>query len=114
MFNSQVSTQAAKAVHILHRSQHILLIVITRNAKQFAPIWCIWTQFNENFYKIMPVLHLTIFISIILAVIFIVCFVMEAWRNKNQGVEQTSLLPLQDDSNEPKPKQTEETNSSKK
>jgi hypothetical protein len=45
----------------------------------------------------MPVLHLTIFISILLAVIFIVCFVMEAWRNKNQGVEQTSLLPLADD-----------------
>jgi len=47
--------------------------------------------------SIMPVLQLTIFISIILAVIFIVCFVMEAWRNKNQGVEQTSLLPLADD-----------------
>ena len=47
--------------------------------------------------SVMPVLQLTIFISIILAVIFIVCFVMEAWRNKNQGVEQTSLLPLADD-----------------
>jgi hypothetical protein len=45
----------------------------------------------------MPVLQLTIFISILLVVIFIVCFVMEAWRNKNQGVEQTSLLPLADD-----------------
>ncbi len=22
---------------------------------------------------------------------------MEAWRNKNQGIEQTSLLPLADD-----------------
>jgi len=45
----------------------------------------------------MPVLELTIFISIVLALIFIVCFVMEAWRNKSQGVEQTSLLPLADD-----------------
>lgn len=45
----------------------------------------------------MPVLHLTIFISILLAVVFIICFVMEAWRNKNQGIEQTSLLPLADD-----------------
>lgn len=46
---------------------------------------------------IMPVLQLTIFISILLAVVFIVCFVMEAWRNRNQGIEQTSLLPLADD-----------------
>lgn len=45
----------------------------------------------------MPVLHLTIFISIIMTIAFIVCYVMEAWRNKNQGVEQTSLLPLADD-----------------
>lgn len=45
----------------------------------------------------MPVLELTIFISLLLAVIFIVCFVMEAWRNKSQGTEQTSLLPLADD-----------------
>ncbi len=45
----------------------------------------------------MPVLELTIFISLLLAVIFIVCFVMEAWRNKSQGIEQTSLLPLADD-----------------
>ena len=47
----------------------------------------------------MPVLYLTIFITLLFAGVFLVCFVMEAWRGKNKGVEQASLLPLADDDN---------------
>ena len=45
----------------------------------------------------MPVLELTIFISILLAVLFIVCFGVDAWKNRGHGIEQSSLLPLADD-----------------
>lgn len=45
----------------------------------------------------MPVLHLTIFISLILAVIFVVCFAIEAWRNKGKCSDRTALLPLLED-----------------
>lgn len=45
----------------------------------------------------MNVLALTILISVCLAAIFIVCFIAELKRNKNRGIEQDALLPLDDD-----------------
>lgn len=45
----------------------------------------------------MPVLQLTIFISLLLAVIFVVCFAIEAWRNKDRCSDRTALLPLLED-----------------
>ena len=45
----------------------------------------------------MPVLHLTIFLSLILSVIFIVCFALEAWKGRKPGSDHTALLPLLDD-----------------
>lgn len=45
----------------------------------------------------MSVLRVTVYITLLLAVVFLFCFVMETWRRKNTGDEQTSLLPLQDD-----------------
>lgn len=45
----------------------------------------------------MPVLHLTIFISLLLAGIFIVCFTAEAWRKKGGGTDRAALLPLLED-----------------
>jgi hypothetical protein len=46
----------------------------------------------------MDALALTIFISICLAGIFIVCFASEWRRSKNSSPERDSLLPLEDDS----------------
>lgn len=51
----------------------------------------------ENYPDPMPVLQLTIFISILLAVIFVTCFALEAWRNKGRGSDRTALLPLLED-----------------
>lgn len=51
---------------------------------------------NFNFFE-MPVLHLTIFISLLLAGIFIVCFAAEAWRKKGNSTERSALLPLLED-----------------
>jgi len=45
----------------------------------------------------MDVLALTIFISICLAGIFIVCFAAEWRRSKHSSPERDSLLPLDDD-----------------
>ena len=45
----------------------------------------------------MPVLHLTIFISLLLALIFVVCFTAEAWRNKASSTDRSALLPLLED-----------------
>ncbi|MFC4993273.1 hypothetical protein [Rubritalea tangerina] len=53
----------------------------------------------------MPVLHLTIFISLLLAVIFIVCFAAESWRKKGSSTDRSALLPLlEDDEFEPSTK----------
>lgn len=50
----------------------------------------------------MPVLHLTIFISLLLAGIFVVCFTAEAWRKKGGSTDRSALLPLlEDDEVEP-------------
>lgn len=44
----------------------------------------------------MQVLALTIFISLILAAIFLVCFFWAVQHNSGGSVEQDSLLPLRD------------------
>lgn len=50
----------------------------------------------------MPVFYLTIFISLLLAAIFVVCFAIEAWRSKNISTDRSALLPLlEDDEVEP-------------
>jgi len=53
----------------------------------------------------MPVLALTIFVSICLAGIFIVCFAVEIRRSRHSSPERDSLLPLEDDLPHP-PKST--------
>lgn len=45
----------------------------------------------------MPVLFLTIFISLLLAGIFVVCFAAEAWRSKGRSTDRSALLPLLED-----------------
>lgn len=49
----------------------------------------------------MPVLYLTIFISLLLAAIFVVCFTAEAWRNKDRSTDRSALLPLLEDDESP-------------
>ena len=49
----------------------------------------------------MSIIYLTIFISLLLATVFVICFVMEAWRGVHKGVEKSSLLPLEDDEETP-------------
>jgi len=45
----------------------------------------------------MNVLFFTIFISLLLSVVFLICFINEALKaNKSAGVERDSLLPLSD------------------
>ena len=45
----------------------------------------------------MQVLALTIFISLILAAIFVVCFFWAVQRNRDGSLEQDSLQPLRED-----------------
>lgn len=45
----------------------------------------------------VPVLQLTIFISLILAAVFVVCFTLEILRNKGRGTDRSALLPLLED-----------------
>lgn len=60
----------------------------------------------------MPVLYLTIFISLLLAAIFVVCFTAEAWRNKDRSTDRSALLPLlEDDELEHTTKETTKTDS---
>lgn len=47
----------------------------------------------------MNVLALTLLISLILAVLFLVCFTCEILKPRKTSLEQTALLPLDDDSN---------------
>ena len=49
----------------------------------------------------MPVLYLTIFISLLLAGIFVVCFAAEAWRSKGRSIDRSALLPLLEDEVKP-------------
>lgn len=49
----------------------------------------------------MPVLYLTIFISLLLAGIFVVCFAAEAWRSKGRSTDRSALLPLLEDDERP-------------
>ena len=49
----------------------------------------------------MPVLYLTIFISLLLAGIFVVCFAAEAWRSKGRSTDRSALLPLLEDDVKP-------------
>lgn len=51
----------------------------------------------------MPVLYLTIFISLLLAGIFIVCFAAEAWLKKGGGTDRAALLPLLEDDEKERP-----------
>ena len=44
----------------------------------------------------MNVLYITVFVSLCLAGIFVVCFAAEAKRRKRGSVERDSLLPLDD------------------
>ncbi|BDS08870.1 hypothetical protein NT6N_39100 [Oceaniferula spumae] len=50
----------------------------------------------------MNVLALTILISVCLAAIFVVCFIAELKKPRTRGIEQDSLMPL-DDPSLPKP-----------
>lgn len=45
----------------------------------------------------MNVLALTILISVLLAVIFIVCFIGELRKTHKRGIEHHALMPLEDD-----------------
>lgn len=45
----------------------------------------------------MNVLALTILISLVLAGIFLVCFTFEVIKPRKTSLDQTSLLPLDDD-----------------
>ena len=45
----------------------------------------------------MQVLALTIFISLVLAAIFVVCFFWAVQRSSGGSLEQDSLQPLRDD-----------------
>ncbi|MGJ8725979.1 MAG: hypothetical protein ACSHYB_15600 [Roseibacillus sp.] len=45
----------------------------------------------------MDVLALTILVSLILAVIFLVCFTCEIIKPRKNSLEHTSLLPLDDE-----------------
>ncbi|MEM9081846.1 MAG: hypothetical protein AAGC74_14275 [Verrucomicrobiota bacterium] len=47
----------------------------------------------------MNVLALTLLISLVLAGIFIACFTIELLKPRKSSLEQTALLPLDDDSN---------------
>lgn len=58
----------------------------------------------------MSVIYLTLFISLLLAAVFVICFVMEAWRGMDKGVERSSLLPLEDDEKEMNPPKYEKSN----
>lgn len=44
----------------------------------------------------MSVLYITVFVSLCLAGIFVVCFAVEATRRGRSNVERDSLLPLDD------------------
>ena len=54
----------------------------------------------------MPILYLTIFISLILAAIFLVCFVFEVLGSKSRGTDHTALLPLMEDDEDQKQNHT--------
>lgn len=56
----------------------------------------------------MEVLALTILISLILAIIFLVCFTCEIVKPRKNSLEHTSLLPLDDE-----PKDNPKSNISK-
>ena len=45
----------------------------------------------------MEVLFLTIFLSLVLAGVFVACFIRVASRREGRGLEQQSLMPLSDD-----------------
>lgn len=45
----------------------------------------------------MEVLALTILVSLILAIIFLVCFTCEIVKPRKNSLEHTSLLPLDDE-----------------
>ena len=45
----------------------------------------------------MQVIAITLFISLLLAGIFITCFAVEAWKKRKTSLEHDSLLPLEDD-----------------
>ncbi|MDF1812802.1 MAG: hypothetical protein P1V20_11330 [Verrucomicrobiales bacterium] len=45
----------------------------------------------------MSVIGITLFISLILGVIFIICFAVEATKKRTSSLEHDSLLPLEDD-----------------
>jgi len=49
----------------------------------------------------MNVIAITLLISLLLAGIFIICFATEAFRKNNSSSEQTSLLPLEDETPQP-------------
>jgi len=44
----------------------------------------------------MSVLYITVFVSLCLAGIFVVCFAVEATKRTRSNVERDSLLPLDD------------------
>jgi cell division protein FtsN len=45
----------------------------------------------------MNVIAITLFVSLILGIIFIVCFAVEATKKGKSSLEHDSLLPLEDD-----------------
>ncbi|GHC41662.1 hypothetical protein [Roseibacillus persicicus] len=49
----------------------------------------------------MEVLALTILVSLVLAIIFLVCFTCEVIKPRKNSLEHTSLLPLDDDPTPP-------------
>ena len=49
----------------------------------------------------MSVLYITVFVSLCLAGIFVVCFAVEATRRGRSNVERDSLLPLDDSDGHP-------------
>jgi len=58
-----------------------------------SPRWrLLFFQFSQ-----MNVLALTILISVCLAAIFIVCFIVELRRPNRRGIEHHALMPLEDD-----------------